>query len=502
MSAPVLDHTRPHPSLKPVTDAYRARQAALRRALRSQVQAAISTYTASDPLPSLAGIGRQVGMWTTAAQQLMTNYATGYLGQLVAARHGISPTAVAPFPVPDGLVGSTASGATLGALTAAAPNIYTQRLDQFDGDEERAAASAHSYLSSIASSEPVRAGNVTLMDNAVNDPRMTGRFYRSVSPGACDFCAMIADRGYTEASAGFLAHANCSCTPEPEPAYYRTLDPARPHAAQPPVLHEAAPAPAPTAATATMPPSTAVTALDHGSYPYIDQATSLDEVTEAFYDELFNRGVDEFYCELDDAMNLDAAKEYTKSVLDLHKRYPDTKLDRITCRTLDDNVYAWTSDYGSSIELNLRWAHGPNDLLYQTERDTRVGFHHAGTEGIRGVVNHEFGHVLDAAGPSKDYIFGVSYLDANIKQDIREHFVDKLGVDAGGKAAALTGQSWWNSQTSGYGRAGWTKNQQAELVGESIADVLSNGDKATDISKFVYSRAMQAKYGDIPKTWT
>lgn len=60
------------------------------------------------------------------------------------------------------------------------------------------------------------AGRETMTRNADADPQSSG-WMREVSPGGCDFCAMLADRGnvYSEAGVHFAAHDDCNCSATP-----------------------------------------------------------------------------------------------------------------------------------------------------------------------------------------------------------------------------------------------------------------------------------------------
>jgi hypothetical protein len=210
-----------HPSLTPITRAYRARQQAANTALLTQLDTIWARYDPTNPLPTLAHIARLLTPWIIAGQSTAANNAIAYLRRLVAARHGIDPATLDPFLIPGGLIGSTATpGVDIAAVTAAAPNLYQQRVATLS-DPNLAAASVRGYLASIAASEPYRVANHTTLTNATSDPRLTGRYWRATSANPCQFCQLIRERGYSEAAAGFLAHRNCHCTAEPEPAYYQ-----------------------------------------------------------------------------------------------------------------------------------------------------------------------------------------------------------------------------------------------------------------------------------------
>src|SRR5690625_421404 len=59
-------------------------------------------------------------------------------------------------------------------------------------------------------------GRDTIQRSAINDPQAAG-WQRVTSPGACDFCRMLAGRGgvFKRATATFAAHGNCNCSAAP-----------------------------------------------------------------------------------------------------------------------------------------------------------------------------------------------------------------------------------------------------------------------------------------------
>jgi hypothetical protein len=103
---------------------------------------------------------------------------------------------------------------TIGYLNQS-PAVYFNRVGQGLGPE-MAATSTLSFLNNAAASEPYRIANQTIVRNATSDDRYSGRVRRMTRSNACEFCVLIADRGYIPSHAGFQAHAHCRCTPEPE----------------------------------------------------------------------------------------------------------------------------------------------------------------------------------------------------------------------------------------------------------------------------------------------
>ena len=164
-------------------------------------------YDPANPA-SVQMIATLAGTFTVRSQAAAVTQARGYLMALTTHQ---------PYAIPPGVIGMSASGYTVPALTGLAPLIWAGRLRAGQG-QAAAAGAAQSWLSAIAASEPYRAANATVHANAASDPRLTGLVERVTGGGACDFCQSIADQGYQPASADFEAHTHCQCTAAPEVA--------------------------------------------------------------------------------------------------------------------------------------------------------------------------------------------------------------------------------------------------------------------------------------------
>jgi hypothetical protein len=173
-----------------------------------------------DPDAAVATAGlvaRQAGDWIATAQQATSSEAASYLAALTAEAAGLQVWDVDSFAVPGWLAGSSAAGIPVGDLAGIAPGAYIARLAA-GASPAQAAGAAVAWLGRLATSEPYRAANLTVHAAAGSDDRLTGRVRRVTRPDACEFCRLIADRGYTPARAGFSAHAHCGCTAEPQVA--------------------------------------------------------------------------------------------------------------------------------------------------------------------------------------------------------------------------------------------------------------------------------------------
>lgn len=73
------------------------------------------------------------------------------------------------------------------------------------------------FLDGVVQEYALQPGRDTISRAAIRDPAAVG-WRRSVRPGSCDFCQMLAGRGsvYRAETVRFLAHGNCNCVPVPQ----------------------------------------------------------------------------------------------------------------------------------------------------------------------------------------------------------------------------------------------------------------------------------------------
>lgn len=202
--------------MNPITRAYRDALAAIVSSTLGRVMLGwLTLWTDDHPIWSSARAGELAAIQIEGAQLAAAELSARYLAALTASARGVPIELVGGYGVPPGLVGSSASGSRLRDLTTLVSAIWWARLLS-GASRADASAAAAGWLGRLASSEPYRAANATVIWNALTDPRLRDRINRVTSPGACSFCLLIRDRGYTRARAGFSAHANCHCTAEPE----------------------------------------------------------------------------------------------------------------------------------------------------------------------------------------------------------------------------------------------------------------------------------------------
>jgi len=189
----------------------------LRTAIRNMTAAelAAAEVTEAGYLAALLRVSRAIAPWIIGAQRWITTEATAYLRALSALVRDQPYTEIPPY-MPGRYAGTTAAGIPMPDLTALGVRAF-ERLAQ--ADLTQAVEAAQAWWDTIATSEPHRAGNGTILDNAETDDRLSGRYFRVTEPNACDFCRLIADRGYVWAGAGFPAHPHCRCEAIPEMKY-------------------------------------------------------------------------------------------------------------------------------------------------------------------------------------------------------------------------------------------------------------------------------------------
>lgn len=203
--------TAHHPA---ITASYRARLGTSKAGLLALLAALwAKMYDPANPA-SVKMIATLAGTFTVRGQAAAVTQARGYLAAVTASAQG---QPAGPYAIPAGVIGMSDSGHPVTALAGLAPLIYQGRINA-GHPAATAAMAAQSWLNRIAASEPYRAANETVTQNAVQDDRLTGLVERVTGGDACSFCQDIADQGYRPADAGFAAHANCQCTAAPEVA--------------------------------------------------------------------------------------------------------------------------------------------------------------------------------------------------------------------------------------------------------------------------------------------
>lgn len=123
-------------------------------------------------------------------------------------------------------------GITTVTVPTLAPPIATQTVDLLRGaglagivngrrrgmEPSRAMRNGFVKVAGSAASLVLSGGRETLLAATRQDPAATGRWQRVSGATSCEFCSMLAGRGfaYSEETADFAAHDHCGCSIEPE----------------------------------------------------------------------------------------------------------------------------------------------------------------------------------------------------------------------------------------------------------------------------------------------
>lgn len=195
-----------------LTDLYRFRLTLLRDGTVGVIDNLWNTVFRIDAAgETLPAIGSAASALITRAQAGAVNETMGWLRSLLADA-GHDPSGLT---IPDSRIGSLPSGRPLAQLADSAASAFNARLGRGLTPED-AAEQVHNYLTRVAADTPYWSANMTARDVIGVDPRFYRRYRRMLSPDACEWCRMTADRGYTEANVAFSAHAHCKCTIGPE----------------------------------------------------------------------------------------------------------------------------------------------------------------------------------------------------------------------------------------------------------------------------------------------
>lgn len=103
------------------------------------------------------------------------------------------------------------------AIVARTTEPLHEILQGIEREYQEALAASLSALEAEVQKEVAAGFRETVTENAKADPAAAG-WKRHAQPDACKFCRMLAAKGavYTEATARFAAHTDCSCIAGPE----------------------------------------------------------------------------------------------------------------------------------------------------------------------------------------------------------------------------------------------------------------------------------------------
>lgn len=163
------------------------------------------------PALNLADIDRTAPGWVLAVEQSTAQHYA--MSQSLAHRYYEASRGAAGFLDEVSFVLPSMDGGKLRAsLTYKGPYAAKRMLSR-DVMPDQVARVLFGTTSGIALRHGQSGGRDTIVAAANSDTKCYG-WRRLTSPGACDFCLFLADRGavYREESAAFAAHDSCACT--------------------------------------------------------------------------------------------------------------------------------------------------------------------------------------------------------------------------------------------------------------------------------------------------
>lgn len=211
-------------------------------------------------------------------------------------------------------------------------------------------------------------------------------------------------------------------------------------------------------------------------------ARTAPEVAQVLGDQLAHRGIR--VQGITRASSVDTAREFAETVLDLIDRFPETRLHVVGYAPKGAGTYAFASFSPTTTEtglfLNTRVATTArrDELLANLANDVAKRFHPPGTDNVRGIVAHEFGHVLD---------YGLDEVPRRGVRGVLERYItDVLGLP---RFSAEAGQ-WRTENLPGYSFDRKGGLSQAEALAEAFSDVYSNGPDALEVHRIIVAELL------------
>lgn len=214
--------------------------------------------------------------------------------------------------------------------------------------------------------------------------------------------------------------------------------------------------------------------------------TSVSRVFSTEYRRITGRDIDpnSLYFE----GSVATAREHAEGVLRGLERFPDVPLERVVAFGTGNEYASATS---RAIRFNQQWTSPASRKKYldALAQDAASGWHPAGSRSPIGIALHEFGHVLDAGKgiyPDLDVLLARAATARDVELAARRaagELIDAADVAAGSGVDGLISR-----EVSRYA----TKNRE-ELVAEAFADVMTNGEAASQLSRDIFS-LLEAEY--------
>jgi hypothetical protein len=163
------------------------------------------------------------------------------------------------------------------------------------------------------------------------------------------------------------------------------------------------------------------------------------------------------------------AREHAEGLLRGLERFPDAKLRSVSAGGPTGNTYAHAA--GDRIAFNYRWTKpaARKEYLDSLAAGERTHWHPYGTNHPVGIAIHEFGHIID-----------VETLGGAVSAEIESLVAD---------AAVLAGVT--DEQLIAFEISQYATTNTLELAAEAFADVMMNGQAASQLSQDIYEALLK-----------
>lgn len=186
--------------------------------------------------------------------------------------------------------------------------------------------------------------------------------------------------------------------------------------------------------------------------------------------------------------SVETAREFAETITDLLDQYPQIVMHRINMARMSPRAYAHVRSVPTTglveLELNTKFAGDRQTLLEALARDAAEGFHPAGFDTARGVIAHEFGHVIDAQN---------GFRAGNSARQALEAAAGDLGM----RPVSAEFAKWRRDQLPGYAFTAKGALNGMEAIAEAFGDVFLNGKRASLANQILY-RHLVASIGGVP----
>lgn len=199
-----------------------------------------------------------------------------------------------------------------------------------------------------------------------------------------------------------------------------------------------------------------------------------------------------------DELPMEPLREYARAIDDIVAQFPDIELpDYVGISEEDERDYALTSGLRNrddtwscmSMLFNRHYMENPDLMQERMRANVAAGFHPPGSDDrpFYSTVVHELGHVLDYQGNVRASDRAVQVLGDYFQTNV-ERSKDK--------AVLAARYIEWLNTLSGYGRLNERgRLNPPEAVAVAFADVILNGDAASEPARVLYRLLIESKDG-------